>query len=347
MRISSKKNMMRAAIIRKFNEPISVENIPIPQPCEKDVLVRIRGSGLCGSDLHILDGQVPTVRLPYTPGHELAGEVAQIGSRVKEFSIGDHVISTIDVTCGACRFCLTGRSNLCKDLRRIGFELNGSHAEYAVVPANNLVKVADHVPFEKAAIIPDAVSCMLHAIKVQGKVKIGHKVILLGIGGLGMQGLQIAKLTGAEVYCTSRRDEKLKTALELGADVVINTNKQNLFAEVDKLTGGEGCDVVLDNIGTNESVGQALGLCCRGGKVIIVGFSEHKFSSDLYNLMIQEKEIIGTRASTKQDLIEAVRLVEQGKIHPYVSDTFSLEEIHEALDRLRKGKIMGRGVLLF
>lgn len=337
---------MKAAVIKRFNFPIEIEEVQIPELKPKEVLVAVKASGLCGSDLHILDGKIPTVNLPFIPGHELAGEVVQLGSEVVGLGIGDHVVSSIDITCDKCRYCLIGRTNLCLDLRRLGFEVNGSHAQFTIVPDRNLVKISKKVPLEQAAIIPDAVACMLHAIKVQGKVKLGDKVIFLGIGGLGMQGLQIAKRAGAEVYCTSRRTEKLKVASELGADAVINTQKEDLFAEVNGLTKGIGCDVVFDNIGTHESMKTSLKICSRGGMVIVVGYTDKTFEGDLYNLMIQEKEIIGTRASTRNDLAQAVELVEKNLIKPYVSDIFKFEDINIGLKNLRDGNVMGRSVLL-
>jgi len=338
--------MRKAAVLKKYKTAFEIENIAIPEIGEAEVLVRVRASGLCASDLHIQDGQIPTVKLPFIPGHELAGEVEKVGLEVTGFSQGDHVIAAIDVTCGKCRFCISGRGNLCAFLKRIGFERDGAHSEYAVVPAPNLVKIQSHVAWEQAAIIPDAVSCMLHCIKVQGKVGVGDRIIILGIGGLGMQGVQIAKLAGAEVFCTSRRGEKVKIAEKMGADVGINTSQKNICEETDELTSGEGFDVVFDNIGTKESIHDGLKICRRGGKIIIVGYTEQNVPIDLYTLMIQEKEIIGARGSTKRDLIEAVRLVEQGKIKPYVSDTFPLDEINVGLKKLREGKIIGRGVLM-
>ena len=337
---------MKAAVLNRFHSPLELQEVPVSDLKPDEALVAVKASGLCGSDIHIMEGKVPTVTLPFIPGHEMAGEVVRLGSDAAGLNMGDHVVSLIDITCGSCRFCLKSRSNLCLNLKRLGFERNGSHAQFAVVPIANLVKIPKGVPFEQAAIIPDAVSCMLHAVKVQGKVGLGDKVVFLGIGGLGMQGVQIAKRAGAEVYCTSRRDDKLKVASKLGADAVINTRKQDLGAEVQSLTGGVGCDVVFDNIGTNESMKTALSICSRGGKVVVVGYTDRTFEGDLYSLMILEKEIIGTRASTKADLTQAVELVEKGLVTPYVSDTFSFEEINDGLKKLGAGDIMGRGVLI-
>ena len=338
--------VMIAAVIKEFGKKISIEKVAIPKPKKKEVLVKVKASGLCGTDLHMLDGKIPTVQLPHIPGHELAGEIYELGEEVTGFEVGDNVVSAIDVTCGICGFCITGRGNLCKNLKRIGFELNGSHAEFTVVQEKSLVKIDKKIPFEQAAIVPDAVTCMYHAICVQGKVQVGDKICILGIGGLGLQGVQIAKIAGAEVYCTSRQDRKLNIAKRLGADVGLNTKKIDLVKEIYKLTDGEGCGVVFDNIGNKESVQLALNICRRGGKVIIVGFIDEEFNANFQDIIQNEKEIIGTRASNKQDLIKTVRLVEQGKITPYVSNTFPLKDINQAIEQLRDGKTAGRSVLI-
>ncbi|HEY9054347.1 MAG TPA: alcohol dehydrogenase catalytic domain-containing protein, partial [Rectinemataceae bacterium] len=308
------KNMMKCAVLRRFGQPLTIEEKPIPSPGPGEVLVRIRASGLCVSDLHIQDGMIGTVRLPYTPGHEMAGVIAEVGEGVKGVEAGDHVVSAIDMTCGSCRYCLSGRSNLCKNLVRVGFERDGSHQEYCVIPAANAFKVADHVPFDQMTSITDAVGCMYNAIKNRARVRPGDRVLILGTGGLGMNAIQIAKIFGAEVYATSRQKEKLDISLKMGADAVIDTREQDLFAEVARLTGGQMCDAVIDNIGIKSSINDSLKLVCAGGRVIVSGYNDPSFEADYQNIMKFEKEILGMRGMTKQDLVEVIRLVEAGKI---------------------------------
>jgi 2-desacetyl-2-hydroxyethyl bacteriochlorophyllide A dehydrogenase len=338
--------MMKAAVLKEFNKDLVIEDVPLPRPEPNEVLIKVRASGLCGSDLHIQEGKIATVKLPHILGHEIAGEIYSLGDQVTEFKKGDHVVVAIDVLCGKCRFCRTGRGNLCSNLRRIGFEINGGHAEYVSVPKQVLYNIGAEVPFEEAAIIPDAIACMYHAFKSQGNVRTGDRVCIMGIGGLGLQGVQIAKLFGAEVYCTSRQDEKLKIAKNFGADGIINTKVQSLYDEILKYTHGEMCDVVFDNIGIENSIMQGLSICRSGGKVIIVGYIDKSFCVEYQDIMRNEKEIIGMRGSTSQDLIEVIRLVEQGKIKPYIYKTYRLTEINEALTNLKEGKSLGRTVIM-
>lgn len=337
---------MKAAVLRQFNEPLRLENVPVPRPGEKEVLVKVMASGLCGSDLHIQEGKIKSVPLPHIPGHEMAGIVQELGAGCTSAKVGDRVVSAIDITCGVCRYCRAKRPNLCRSLRRIGFERNGSHAEYVVVPEANLYAIGPDMPWEKAAVIPDAVSCMLHAVKDQAACRAGDRICFLGVGGLGLQGIQIAAYYGAEVYCTSRQDQKLAIAADFGAHYCLNTNKMDLLQEIKALTNGEMCDVVFDNIGIESSIQTALDIVRPGGRVIVVGYVDTDFRANFQDIMMNEKEIVGIRASNPENLREAISLVNKGMIDPYVFDVTALENINEAMERLRRGGALGRTVLL-
>ncbi len=337
---------MKAAVLEQFHQELRIRELPIPAPKRGEVLIKVRASGLCGTDLHIQDGRLSTIKTPYIPGHETAGEVLELGEDVTGFKIGDAVIVAIDILCNTCRFCTTGRGNLCTRLVRLGFERNGGHGEYMVAPAANLLKFDKKVPFEKAAIIPDAVACMYHAIKNQGQVRATDKICILGVGGLGFQGIQIAKHFGAEVYCTSRKDNKLDIARRYGADHVINTLKEDLAKTINELTLGEMCDVVFDNIGNDSSIQTGLDILRPGGKVVMVGYDEDSFHAKYQTTAMKEKEIIGIRGSNRRDLVETIRLVENGIIDPYIFKTYALDDINQAMNDLRSGNSLGRTVLI-
>ncbi|PKL29332.1 MAG: hypothetical protein CVV46_01070 [Spirochaetae bacterium HGW-Spirochaetae-2] len=337
---------MKSAVLRQFGQPLTIEEKPIPVPGSGEVLVKVCASGLCVSDLHIQDGMIGTVRLPYTPGHEMAGVVAQVGEGVTAVAIGDHVVGAIDITCGTCKYCLSGRTNLCRNLVRVGFERDGSHEEYCVIPAANAFKVAKWVPFDQMTSITDAVGCMYNAIKNRAKVQPGQRVLILGTGGLGMNAIQIAKIFGATVYATSRQKEKLDISLEMGADAAINTKEQNLYDEIVRLTDGEMCDVVIDNIGIKSSINDSLRLMCPGGRVIVAGYNDPTFEAEYQDIMKFEKEILGIRGMTKQDLVEVIGFIETGKIVPFIYKTIPFDRINEGLNMLRTGEAKGRVVLM-
>lgn len=338
---------MKAAVISQFKQEIRVEDVATPEPGPGEVLVRVRASGLCGTDQHILDGRISTVRLPHIPGHEGAGEVAALGEGVTRFTLGQRVVAAIYVTCGRCYYCLTGQENMCEQAVRIGFERPGSHAEYMLVPAQNLFSIPENVSFETAAVTPDAVACMLHAIRQKAKVQAGQTVVILGgTGGLGMQGIQILKLMGVRVIIASRNDNRLAIAAELGADHLINVSTEDWVAAVRRLTRGRGADVVIDNVGLSETVDQAVSAVRRAGRVVVVGYLTDRFTASLITLFMNEIEVVGCRASTRQDLVDVLQWTAEGRITPYVSRTYALSEINQGLEDLAAGKFVGRSVLI-
>lgn len=343
------KSTMKAAVLKAFHQPLAVEEMPIPQPGPGEVLVKVMASGLCLTDVHIQEGIIPSVKPPYIPGHEMAGIVWKLGENVQDKGLrtGMHVICGIDITCGECALCRGGSENLCLKRVRIGFERDGSHGQYAVVPYANLHPISHEIPFDQACIIPDAVACMYRAIKHQGRVSPGDRVLFYGTGALGLQGVQIAKCLGAMVYASARTQAKLDHALAFGADRVINTREKDLVGEIMSITGGQLCDVVFDLVGDTGTIDLLLRCVRPGGKVIALAYAVDHFTVNCQELVIKEKEVLGLRGSTTRDLLDAIALVESKRIIPYVSNHFSLEQINEALDFLRASKGLGRSVIVF
>jgi propanol-preferring alcohol dehydrogenase len=335
---------MKAVVLEAYHHPLAIREVEIGDPQPREVTVAVKAVGLCLTDVHIHEGKIPTVKLPLIPGHEFAGVIAKTGSEVKGLRPGDRVVVNIDVTCGSCDHCLRGETNRCSNLIRIGFERNGGMAEYVNVPAANLEPIAPNVSFEKAAILPDAVATTYRAMKTIGEVGPGTKVAILGIGGLGMQGIRIGKLLGAYVACTSRNDEKLEMARDLGADQVINTKRDRFLDVVGKTIGS--FDVVIDNIGTPQSVSDAVKACRNGGRVVEVGYVEPVLEAPFYDVVIKEKQILGSRASTRSEFREVVSLVNAGKLDPHIGELIPIDRVNQALQDLKSGKFLTRGVLV-
>lgn len=337
---------MKAAVLRAFNQPLEFEMQPVPKPGAGEVLLQVRASGICGTDLHIQDGKVAVINLPHILGHETAGLVVEAGFGVDKSLLGKLAIVAIDRICHHCPNCLSGRTNLCHNLKRYGFELPGGFQEYLLVAADNLFLVEGIEP-EQAAIIPDAVACMYRAIVTQGKVQVNDLVCILGMGGLGFQGVQIAASLGAKTVCTSRNEVKLDISKNLGADYVFNTKEKTLDpASLLEMTDVL-CDVVIDCIGSAESVSLGLKILRPGGKVVSVGYDSLDFKANYQELIIPEKEIIGSRGSTRQDLLEAVNLVNSGRLIPFINHSFDFEAINAGLNFVRSGKSLGRVVLQY
>jgi 2-desacetyl-2-hydroxyethyl bacteriochlorophyllide A dehydrogenase len=335
---------MKAAVLEAFHKPLTIRDVDIDEPGFGEVAVEVKACGLCLTDVHISEGKIPTVKLPLIPGHEFAGVVAKKGLGVDHIEVGDRVTVNIDVTCGRCDFCLVGETNRCIHLIRIGFERNGGMGEYVNVPAANVEKLSERVPFEKAAIIPDAVSTMYRALKTLGEVSAGSKVAILGIGGLGMQGIEIGKLLGAHITCTSRNQKKLEMAKSLGADHVINTRSDNFVDVVRKSVGS--FDVVIDNIGIRESIQDSVAACKNGGRVVVVGYVEEKLEAPFYDIVIREKQIVGSRAATRSEFREVVNLVNTGQLDPDIGELIPISQINQALENLKDGKYLTRSVFM-
>lgn len=335
---------MKAVAVTQYGGKLTVIEAPVPIPAPNEVLVHVRASGLCSTDTHLLNGRQPLGDLPRILGHEIAGDIIELGSNVNDWQVNDRVTVGVDVTCGTCRFCLTGQTQLCMHKKRIGFELNGGHSEYVAVPCTNLVHISDGISYEQAAILPDAVACTYHCIVGQGKLALGQIIVILGVGGLGIHGVQIAVRAGAKVIATSRRPERLKIAEKYGA-IPVNTNTQSLEAVVQELTGGEGVDVIMDNIGNNASIAQGLNILRPGGKFLVVAYLEDTFHIPSIPLFSKEFEIIGCRGSTRKDLVDVVRCVENGVIEPVIGAYFDLEEIDKAVECLENSQMIGRIVL--
>jgi propanol-preferring alcohol dehydrogenase len=335
---------MKAVLIKEYGSAFVYGDSAIPAPGPAEVLLKVRASGLCSTDLHILAGRMNLGTLPRIPGHEIAGIIVETGSAVRNWRIDQRVTVAIDEHCGTCRHCLTGHTQRCSNLTRLGFERDGGHAEYVAVPQGNLVGLPDNVSFEAGAILPDAVACMYHCLMAQGRLRLHDSILILGAGGLGMHGIQIAKLAGAEVITTSRNDARLAAAAKFGA-IAVNPDSGDLERVVRELTHAEGLDIVADCIGTRESIRQGLSLVRPGGKVLVIGYLDEEFAVPSLDFFLREKELIGCRGSTKRDLEEVTDLVSQGKIVPLIGKHYHLSEIHAAAKTLANGDVIGRIVL--
>ncbi|HSM24323.1 MAG TPA: zinc-binding dehydrogenase [Anaerolineaceae bacterium] len=335
---------MLAVAVSQYETQLERIDAPVPTPKQDEVLIQVHASGLCSTDIHLLNGRQSLGNLPRILGHETAGEIVSLGDNVTNWQIGDRVVVAIDVVCGNCEHCHSGNTQRCQHKTRIGFERDGGHAEYVTVPAKNLVLLPTNISYKEASILPDAVACMYHCLVTQGQLRVNQKIVILGIGGLGIHGIQIARLAGAEVVATSRRDHRLLAAKEFGA-IPVNTLKEDLTAVVNDFTDGVGADIVADCIGTTASIKEGLSLLRPGGKLLVIAYIDEMFQVPSIPLFSLEKEIIGCRGSTKQELMDVVKLVSTGKLQTVIGAEFPLSQIHQAVDLLEAGDMLGRIVL--
>ncbi|MEW9673381.1 alcohol dehydrogenase catalytic domain-containing protein [Ammoniphilus sp. 3BR4] len=268
---------MKAIVVRETGDSsvLKVENLPVPEPKDNEVLIKVHACGVCFHDVVTRNGTLRRgIKMPLIPGHEISGEIVAIGESVIDFKIGDKVATTQrHHICGHCKWCRGGKETLCPEARVLGdYGLNGGYAEYVVVEEDNLALVPEGVSLDEAAIAACAVGTELNAIREIGNLVLGERVLVTGAGGgIGIHGVQIAKSAGGFVICVTTSSSKVDVIKDAGADVVILIEKGEEFSKkVKEVTNGYGVDLIIDNVGTPvfNSVRKSLAL---GGRWIVVG----------------------------------------------------------------------------
>ncbi|MFD3941821.1 zinc-dependent alcohol dehydrogenase family protein [Streptomyces sp. NPDC058579] len=327
---------MRAAIVEAPGK-VSVTTLPDPTPGPRDVVVEVAACGLCGTDLHILQGEfAPT--LPIVPGHEFAGEVVGIGSEVTEVSIGDQVAVDPSLPCHECRFCRAGRGNLCDRWAAIGVTVPGGAAEYALAPVANCVRLPEHIDARDAALI-EPLSCAVRGYDVLSGT-LGAQVLIYGSGTMGLMMLELAKRTGAAtVDVVDINPERLATAELLGV-----TDSASAAAELER---PGGWDVVIDATGNAAAIQDGLGRVAKGGTFLQFGVADYATRAVIepYRIYNQEITITGSMA-VLHSFERAAALFATGVLDPavFISDRLPLEQYPEAIDRFKAGQ--GRKIVV-
>jgi 2-desacetyl-2-hydroxyethyl bacteriochlorophyllide A dehydrogenase len=327
---------MRAALIEAPGK-VTVTTVPDPAPGPREVVVDIAACGLCGTDLHILQGEfAPT--LPVVPGHEFAGEIVGVGSEVKELAVGDRVAVDPSLYCHECRYCRTGHNNLCDRWGAIGVSVAGGAAEYALAPAANCVRLPDHVDVRDAALI-EPLSCAVRGYDVLGS-RLGAEVLIYGSGTMGLMMLELAKRTGAAgVDIVDIAPERLATARRLGCS--------RAAASADELDRPQGWDVVIDATGNAAAIQDGLGRVAKAGTFLQFGVSDYATTATIepYKIYNQEITITGSMA-VLHSYERAADLFAAGVLDPevFISDRLPLEQYPQALEKFQAGQ--GRKIVV-
>lgn len=332
---------MLAARFHAAGRPLSLDDVPVPEPGPDEV--RVRAAGVCGTELHFVDGLYAPSRVPMTLGHEAAGTVDAVGCQVQGWRVGDRAAVYYYLFCGGCRWCLVGRQNLCLAPRGVlAFAADGAFAEHVVVPARCLVRLPEQLAFEQAAPLCCAGTTAVHAL-AEADVTPGEVVVVLGAGGVGLAAVQEARRRGAVVVAVSRNPARRAAALAAGALTAVAP--QDLAAAVSELSAGQGADAVLELAGTTAMLELAVGVLGRRGRLVLVGYSADTLTVSPLSLVVAEQRIIASVGNTYAELVAAVRLAAAGQLLPPVAATLPLTEVNVALDRLRAGDLAGRLVL--
>jgi len=293
---------MKSVRMVEAGKPLELQEVPIPNIGDKDILVHVRAAGICHSDAHYRAGRSAMGMMPITLGHEVAGIVEKIGSQVGNVKVGDRVCLHYNLTCGDCYYCSTGNEQFCNKVRMLGHHVDGGYAEYISVPARNAIPLPDEIPFEAGATLMCASATALHALS-KGRVKVGETVAIFGVGGLGLSAIQLASAMGAvEVYAVDIKQDKLELASEYNA-IPIDASRVDVVEEIRKLTQGRGVNVALEMIGLRKTMEQAIESVGNLGRAVMVGLNQQPIQINTYlQVLGKEAEIIGSNDHLLQEL---------------------------------------------
>ena len=328
---------MKAAVLYGVGD-LRVEDVPEPEILGNEVLLEVKATGICGTDIHIYKGEWK-VETPIILGHEFSGVISKIGGEVEEFRVGDHVVAEPNITCGTCHFCLMSERNFfCERIRTLGVTVNGAFAEYVKTTKGNIYKIPRELSFEEASLI-EPIACCVRGIDQAG-IKVGDIVAIVGAGPIGLLLLQLAKMAGAsKVIQTDLEEGRLKLAKSLGADYVINIQKEDTVKAVNDITGGYGVDMAIEAVGKPESITQAMEMTSRGGRLTIFGVSAQDAVWKVKPFDLYEKELtITTSYRSPYTFQRAVKIVSSNslKLKPLISHIFPLSDIRQAFEVVDK-----------
>ncbi len=327
---------MRAVYFETFKGPIEVRDLEIPYPAPNSVLVKVAATGLCRSDWHGYVGHDSDIKLPHVPGHELAGTIAQIGSRVKGFQIGDRVTVPFVNGCGTCQWCKSGNAQVCEVQTQPGFTHFGSFAEFVEIRNAdfNLIKLPDAITFETAAALGCRFATAFRGLTARSNLNSGDLVAIYGCGGVGLSAVAIAKAFGAKVAAVDVNEIALENARQLGADFLLQSE-----VAVSEIQSLGGADISVDALGSQVTAELSIKSLRRLGKHIQLGLllSESGLTPiAMARVIAWELEIIGSHGMAARDYPAMLSMIESGKLDPskFIKKRITLEEAPKALQEM-------------
>jgi len=335
---------MKAAVVHQFGKPLTIEEVPIPTPKSGEILIKIIANGVCHTDLHAAQGDWPVKpKLPFIPGHEGAGIVADVGANVTGLKEGDPVgLAWLHDACGMCEYCRTGWDSLCLAQHNSGYAVNGSFAEYAIGSAAYVGKLPSNPDFAAMAPILCAGVTTYKGIK-ETEAKPGEWILISGVGGLGQLAIQYAKAMALQVAAVDVTEEKLALAHTSGADVTANAKSPHAIDQIIKQTGG-GAHGALVTAVSLSAFNQAIHMVRRKGTIALVGLPPGDFPTPVFDVVLGRITIRGSIVGGRQDLAEAIAFAAEGKVHSHYHE-MKLDDINKVFSDMKFGKLDGRMVM--
>ena len=340
---------MKAAVLTA-ERAVQVTEVPAPRAEGESALVRIKAAGVCGTDLHILDGMLAPERYPFILGHECAGvvESAPPGSGIEP---GGRVVVYNFLDCGRCRYCRTGWEELCEQPQgQIGFNRDGGFAEVVAAPVQNLIPLPASVSYETAALLACSGMSAVHAVRLAG-LRLGETAVVNGIGGVGLMVLQVARLAGAATIAVGDSEEKLQLARESGATQTVlmaeGDGYERLPERVREVSEGRGADYYFELVGTEATMAAGIKSLAKGGTFVSIGYTTEDLRISPVEFILGELRLCASVAAAKRDLETAIQLAADDRLRATIDTRYPLAEIHTALERLRARQVKGRNVIVF
>jgi threonine dehydrogenase-like Zn-dependent dehydrogenase len=324
---------MKALVVEKPKKAV-VKQVPVPEINDDEVLIRVKYTGVCGTDWSIFTGKYSADRLPMIPGHEFSGVIAEVGAHARGLHEGDRVTADINMSCGNCFYCNRGLKLMCPEFTQLGIHIDGTYAEYVKAPWEQVHRLPDGLGFLQGAFI-EPLSCVIHSAKAM-KVEMGSSVAILG-SKLGILHAAVARHRGAApVILLGRNEKRLALAKRFGADYTINVNQvKDPVQAVKDLTGGRGADFVVEAVGTPQTYEQAFAMVRPGGVLAAFGITgvDDVMNLHPFEVVLGERKITGSCAGVGIDWNDSIALLQYRRIEPDPLFTMvvPLEELEQAL----------------
>ncbi len=340
---------MKAAVVERWGEPFVIADRPVPKAGAGDAVLKVRAAGVGLTLLNMRSGRFGG-STPRIMGHELGGDIVEVGSGVENVKPGDRCAVYFYLVCGHCRWCRGGRETLCEAFGGyVGVHRDGGFTEYICLPAANFLKIPDGLDYEGAAIAADAVNTNWHCMRERARINPHDDVLLIGAGGgLGVHGVQVAKLHGARVIAADISEEKLALARTWGADEAINVRAvDDLAKETKRLTGGKGVEAAIDYVGHGSTFQSAIDSLATAGRAVIVGAGAGDVTFNPLSLILSERIVTGSRHSTRAEFLETMEIMARGAVKPVVGRRAHFTEVETLFEDLKHERLLGRGALTY